>query len=171
MDEALKHILWGLGAGLFVGLVFWLQKWSESRALRREIRALHEQLARDMQIRDRGNKSQQDELEDLRKASENLRVTIKTLKGKPGRAELELLHIYDHAIHAMCERAPGFAPAWENALREARQRMEESNTGLFAYVRRVFRPSLGQGNAGHIDDAAKPGDTGGLEISDSPARR
>jgi hypothetical protein len=164
MDEALKHILWGLGAGLFVGLVFWLQKWSECLALRREIRALHGQLARDMQVRDKGNKSQQDELESLRRASENLRVTIKTLKGKPGRAELELLHIYDHAIHAMCERAPGFAPAWENALREARLRMEQSHTGLFAYVRRVFRPSLAQGTSGQIVDAAKAGKTGGLEI-------
>lgn len=168
MEETLKHVLWGLGGGLFLGLILWFQKWRESSVLRREIRFLHEQLARDMQIRDRGNKNQQDEIESLRKANENLRVTVGTLRGKAGRAELELLDAYDRAIHAMCERAPGFAPAWENALREARLQIEQSSTGLFAYVRRIFQPSRG---AAQIVGAAVPGELRATEAPDPSGMR
>lgn len=152
MNETFKQLLLAFAAGLFLGLIFWWHQWRAARALRRETARLYEQLALDMRIRDRGHKSQLDELENLRMQNENLRITVSTLRGKPGRAELDLLHIYDRAIHEMCQRAPGFAPTWELLLREAREEMAKTDSGIIAFVRRAFRPSLGQSAMGQIAD-------------------
>lgn len=78
-----------------------------------------------------------EELEELRQKNENLRVTVKTLENKPGRAELKQLKIYDQAVRLMNERAPGFSGAWEKALRDAEQMVAESDTGVRAFMRRV----------------------------------
>ena len=38
----------------------------------------------------------------------------------------------------MREQAPGFAPAWEKALRQAETDMEAADSGLMKLVRRVL---------------------------------
>jgi len=165
MDETLRNLLLAFGAGLLLGMIFWWQQWRAAKALRAEIAKLYEQLALDMRIRDKGNKIQAEELENLRRDNENLRITVKTLKAKPGRAELELLHVYDHAVREMCQRAPGFSPTWELVLREARTEMAKSDTGLAAFVRRVFRPS--HSTSLEVTGLPRKGPGDGPQITDS----
>ena len=54
-----------------------------------------------------------EEMEALKKDNENLRISVKTLGQKPGRAELRQFNIYDNALRKMMLQAPGFSSAWE----------------------------------------------------------
>lgn len=146
MEWLLDHpFVLGLGIGLILAIVVWVQGFLKRRSLVREIAKLKQHLHTHMEISAKGNESNKSELETLKKQAENLRITVGTLKAKPGRAELRTLHIYDKAVHLMFEKAPGFAPAWEGILKEAEQDMEETEKGFFPLIRKAFRPSLPQG--------------------------
>jgi hypothetical protein len=132
----------GLGLGLILAVVIWIQAIWKRRSLVKDIASLKDHLHTHMEISAKGNEAGKSELETLKKKTENLRITVATLKAKPGRAELRALHVYDKAIHMMFEKAPGFAPAWETTLKEAEQDMQQTEKGFFPLIRKVFRPSL-----------------------------
>lgn len=81
------------------------------------------------------------ELEELRRVNENLRITNKTLMGKPSQAELRLLHIYDRAINSMLASNPVFGPTWQRHLEDAVGEMKQVEQGMLDWVKRIFRPS------------------------------
>ena len=66
----------------------------------------------------------------------------------------------------MNQKAPGFAPAWESALRESESEVESSESGMSAMLRRAFRPltALGNGTPNKTDKA--PGTPGYEEAAD-----
>jgi hypothetical protein len=136
----------GFAVGLALGLGVALRGWFGMRARRRELEGeaaqLKSHLHRQMEITGEGTRTLKEELEGLRKQNENLRITVKTLENKPGRAEVRMLHVYDRAVHLMNSEAPGFAPAWERAVAEAEEQVQEADTGLSALVRRIIRPVL-----------------------------
>lgn len=137
----------GLAAGLGVAFRGWLAARSKRRELEEQARDLKSHLHRQMEITGEGNRALRDELEELRKQNENLRITVRTLQNKPDRSELRTLHVYDRAVHILNVEAPGFAPAWERAVEKAEQEVQETETGLRALVRRVFRSALPSGDA------------------------
>jgi len=132
----------GLAGGLGVALRGWVGARAKRRELEKEIADLRAHINRHMQITGEGSRALQEELESLRKQNENLRITVKTLENKPGRAEIRTLHVYDRAVRQMMAEAPGFAPAWERAMQEAEEQVAEAESGLSALVRKVFRPVL-----------------------------
>lgn len=140
-SNPLNTFLVGLGVAVVLAGYVWFKGVLDRRELRRELKALKEQLHRQMTIVDKGNEKTLAELEQLRKQNENLRVTTATLKGKPGRAELLQLQVYEQALRLMQKRAPGFAPAWEDALAEAQQEADKADTGIIGMVRKAFRPT------------------------------
>lgn len=164
MTEFFSHPLntfWvGLGIGVALAAYAFLNGLWRRRELRREVKALKDQLHRQMTIVDKGNEKILAELEQLRKENENLRITVATLKNKPGRAELLALHLHDRAIHLMQQRAPGFAPAWEAALAEAQKELEQVDTGLIGLVRKAFRPALPRGGQPASADPTATVETG-----------
>ncbi len=116
-----------------------------SRELKRvetEIKDLQGHLNTQLKINASGNESLQNELETLRKQNETLRLNIASLQQKPGRAEQRALQVQEIAVRTMREQAPGFAPAWENALRHAESEVDSAESGLRKLVRRVI-PGLG----------------------------
>jgi len=130
-------------AGVAVGWVLsYFKSLFEIRRYKNELKEYKEHLDRQMKITNEGNKSLNNDLEKLRKDNENLRVSVKTLGQKPGRAELRLLNIYDSALRKMMAKAPGFSPAWESALQEAEREYEENETGFKTIIKKVFGPSL-----------------------------
>ena len=165
----------GLGVALLLAGYTWFNGVLRRRDLRGEVKALKEQLHRQMTIVDKGNAQTTKELEELRKQNENLRVTVATLKSKPGRAELHTLHVYDKAIRLMHKKAPGFAPAWEDVMAEAQSEADQIDNGLIGMVRKAFRPSLSVGSskpaleAGEAseaeDDSAEQDDRGARSTS------
>lgn len=142
LTNPLITFLIGIGIGLILVLITWINGFFRRRSVVKETQRLREQLHRQMEINEKGNTSIRRELDTLRQANENLRVSVATLKSKPGRAELQTLHVYDKAIHSMFERAPGFAPAWEGVLKDAQEEVEKTESGLKPLLRKVFRPSL-----------------------------
>jgi hypothetical protein len=148
--EALKHhFTWGLLLGLLIAFSLWKSAFSQRRRDAREIKRLEAEMKElqghlntQLKINASGNQSLQSELETLRMQNENLRVQNAALQQKPGRGEARQLHIYEIAIGTMREQAPGFASAWEKALRHGEAELEAADSGLKKLIRRVI-PGLG----------------------------
>lgn len=140
---------WGLLLGLLIAAFLWKSGFSARRNVSRELKRvegemknLQSHLNTQLKITASGNETLQTELESLRKQNETLRLNNAALQQKPGRAEQRLLQIHEIAIRTMREQAPGFAPAWEKALRQGETEVDASESGLVKLVRRVI-PGLG----------------------------
>jgi hypothetical protein len=141
----------GLLLGLAVAAVAWKSGFSTRRRLARDIRKLENDMRElqghlntQLKINAQGNDTLQRELEELRRQNENLRVSVATLQSKPGKAELRHFQVTESAVRMMREQAPGFAPAWEKAMRQAETDLEAGESGLKKLVRRVI-PGIGNG--------------------------
>lgn len=151
LDMLKSPFVWGLLLGLLVtgfvlysGLASRRHARAEIKRLQTEMKELQGHLNTQLKINATGNASTQEALEQLKQQNENLRVNNALLQQKAGRAELRQLHLYESAVRAMREQAPGFAPAWEKALRDAETEMAAADGGLRKLVRSVF-PRLASG--------------------------
>lgn len=140
---------WGLLLGLLVAAFIWKSGFTARRHAVRELKRveaemkdLQSHLNTQLKINASGNEALQTELKTLKQQNETLRVNNSALQQKPGRAEQRQLQIYEIAIRMMREQAPGFAPAWEKAIRQGETEVEAADSGLVKLVRRVI-PSLG----------------------------
>jgi hypothetical protein len=148
-----QPFVWGLLLGLLIAGFIWKSGFTSKRHAAREIkriegemRDLQNHLNTQLKINASGNESLQTELESLRRQNENLRVNQAALLQKPGKAEQRAFQIQELAVSLMREQAPGFAPAWEKALRQAEADMESADSGLKRFVRKVI-PGLGNSPA------------------------
>jgi DNA anti-recombination protein RmuC len=150
LNAALQNpFTWGLLLGLLIAAFIWKSGFSARRSVARELKRvegelknLQNHLNTQLKINASGNESLQTELETLRKQNETLRVNNAALQQKPGRAEQRLLQVQETAIRIMREQAPGFAPAWEKAVRQGESEVDAAESGLVKLVRRVI-PGLG----------------------------
>ncbi|MFT7004712.1 MAG: hypothetical protein ACJAWW_002077 [Sulfurimonas sp.] len=140
-------------AGVFTGyFLSYIKSRFEIRAYKKELKEYKEHLNRQMKITNEGSKNLEKDLERFKIENENLRISVKTLGQKPGRAELRLLNIYDGALRKMMLKAPGFSSAWEVALQEAEKEYEENEKGFKSIIKKVFGPSISQHTqSGHTD--------------------
>jgi len=138
--ETILLILMGVAVG---SLLSYFKSLLTIRKHKKELKEYKEHLDRQMKITDAGNSTLVTELESAKKENENLRISVKTLGQKPGRAELRLLNIYDAALRKMMSQAPGFSAAWENSLQEAEREYEANETGLKSIVGKVFGTGTG----------------------------
>ncbi|MCP5547619.1 MAG: hypothetical protein H7A50_09625 [Akkermansiaceae bacterium] len=144
--EVMRHpFTLGLLLGLLVAGFFWKNGFTATRTAKREIKRLEleqkelqNHLNTQLKINASGNETLQKELETLKQQNETLRVNNATLHNKPGRNEQRLLHVYEIAIRTMREQAPGFAQAWEKAIRQAEGEVDAAESGLKKLVRRVI---------------------------------
>jgi len=142
-------------AGMAVGWILsYLKSLLTIRKHKKELKEYQDHLERQMKITDAGNKTLVEQMDLLKKENENLRISVKTLGHKPGRAELRLLNIYDTALRKMMLHAPGFSSAWESSLQEAEREYEENETGFKSIVNKVFgsaSASVSDDNIKHIE--------------------
>lgn len=155
---------WGLVIGLFLMSMVWRLMRKDIQALKEEKKRLTEEnkeltshLNTQLKINAKGNEQLQQQLDDLRGQNENLRANISTLKQKAGRAELRQLHMMESAVGVMREQAPGFAPAWEKAMRDAEAAEEAAEGGLKKLMRKVLP---GGKAAPAIETREEPGEDG-----------
>jgi len=141
--ETILLILMGVAVG---AVLSYFKSLLTIRKHKKELKEYKEHLDRQMKITDAGNSTLVSELEATKKENENLRISVKTLGQKPGRAELRLLNIYDAALRKMMSQAPGFSSAWENSLQEAEREYEANETGLKSIVGKVFGTGTGVSN-------------------------
>lgn len=142
-------LLLGTLLGLAVAAVAWKSGFSARRRLAKDIRKLESELRElqghlntQLKINAQGNDTLQRELEEQKRQNENLRVSLASLQSKPGKAELRHAQMTENAVRLMREQAPGFAPAWEKAMRQAELELEAGESGLKKLVRRVI-PGIG----------------------------
>lgn len=136
---------WGLALGLLVaGFVLKnaftarVHAKREAARLKTEIDDLQRHISTHLRITSTGSEKLEKELAALKEQNENLRVNLAAAQQKPGRAESRQLQIYEAAIAKMREQAPGFAQAWERALREANAEQDAAENGLTRLMRKVF---------------------------------
>ena len=152
--------------GLIVGLLPTALAWKSALATRllakkerqkyeKEMGELKSHLQTQLKINASGNETLQKELDQLRAQNETLRINLAASQQKPGRAERRHLQITEAAVRTMREQAPGFAQAWERALRDAEQQAEQQDKGLVKLVRRMI-PGLGQGKSKSEPSASEP---------------
>jgi len=160
-----REFTYGLLIGLAIAAVAWKSGFSARRRLARDIRKLENELRElqghlntQLKINAQGNDALQKELEEHRRQNENLRVSLAGLQSKPGKAELRHAQMTDNAVRLMREQAPGFAPAWEKAMRQAESELEAGESGLKKLVRRVI-PGIGMSSGGsHAPTGAQDAD-------------
>ncbi len=148
-----RPLVIGLLAGLIIACVVWLRSVAKFHAAKKaheqESQKLHSKVARlethirtQLELQADGNASLKQAVEDLKQQNENLRTTNHSLSTKPGRAELRQLHLYEKALSVMHVRAPGFAVAWSEAVKDAEVELEKEERGLMKWLRKPFQ--LGQ---------------------------
>lgn len=111
---------------------------SEGKRLEEENKELQGHLNTQLKINSKGNEQLQSQLDDLREQNETLRGNVNVARQKPGRAELRHLQVMEAAVSTMREQAPGFAPAWEKAIRDAEAAEEAAEGGLKKLMRKVL---------------------------------
>ena len=82
-------------------------------------------------------------------------MNIAALQQRPGRAEARQLQILETAVARMREQAPGFAQAWEQAVRQATADQDAAESGLSKLIRKVL-PSSSSSSAALGDNLALP---------------
>lgn len=128
--------------GVAIGWVLsYLKSLLTIRKHKKELKEYQAHLERQMKITDVGNKTLIAEMETLKKENENLRISVKSLGQKPGRAELRQFNIYDSALRKMMLKAPGFSSAWESALQESEREYEKDEAGFKHIMGKVFGTS------------------------------
>jgi len=134
--------------GVAVGwVVSYLKSLLTIRKYKKELIEYKAHLERQMKITDSGNQTILAEMEALKKENENLRISVKILGQKPGRAELRQFNIYDKALRKMMLQAPGFSSAWENAFTESEREYEENEAGFKNIMGKVFGSSSNGSNS------------------------
>ena len=137
-----KDLLIGLGIGLVIALIVYIwQKIGRSDAekkSKKEIARLKGLLADRMDIESEGVTKLKTQNEELKKANENLRITNANLMQKPGRAEVQRLHIYQQAVDRLIINSPGFGAAWQSALKESEDEFAKTYTGTQAFWKKVL---------------------------------
>ncbi|MBL4730472.1 MAG: LapA family protein [Sulfurimonas sp.] len=142
MEDTLLGILFIIASFILGWFLSYIKSRFEIRGQKKELKEFQEHLNRQMKITGEGSRNLELDLEKLRKENENLRISVKTLGQKPGRAEVRLLNIYDGSLRKMMLNAPGFSGAWEASLQEAEREYEENEKGFRAIIKKVFSPSL-----------------------------
>jgi chromosome segregation ATPase len=163
--EVLSHpFTWGLLLGLVLVFFLWRSAGKDKKFLRNELNRVKDEngelqghLNTQLKINAKGNELLQNQLDELKEQNETLRVNLNALQQKPGKVELRRLESMETAISVLREQAPGFAPAWEKALREAEDDYVAAEGGLKKLMRKVvpgFRatPDTGGKQVEEIED-------------------
>ena len=138
----MNQFLVGLGIGLILAIVVligMIAKGHKKKAeYKEELAKLKKVLVNRMDIESDGLNNLKKELAEVKMQNENLRISIATYSTKPGKKETTRLHIFQLAADRLMINAPGFASAWQTALKQSESEFNKANTGEIAFVRKVI---------------------------------
>ena len=137
-DFLLRPFFIGLYIGIAGCIVLFIRAKFRERSLKKEIENLRRHIQLKLEIEAEETQRKKSEIENLKSENENLRVTLQSYYQKPGRRELRQLHVYQKAVEILTDKAPGFAPSWQSALREGEEEMRKSERGIIPLVRRLI---------------------------------
>jgi hypothetical protein len=137
MDFTHDHLYWGLGIGLFLGLIGIVLALLRLWETRREVGRLRRHLADKMELEADATNRLKADLQNLKSQNENLRMKIATLGQMPDRKQQRDLEVYARAERYMVSQSPGFPAVWEQAKQAAVGELETEEQG-HSLPRRVF---------------------------------
>jgi hypothetical protein len=146
------YFYWGLGIGLFLGLigiVFVINRLWETKA---EVRRLKRHLADKLELEAEATNRLRQDLQDFRQQNENLRIKVANLNQFPEKRLQRELEIYARAERMMISTSPGFPAVWEEAKRNAVVDLEQEENGN-SLPRRVFNALLNRPSSKSSDNA------------------
>jgi hypothetical protein len=138
----MELFLIGLGAGLVFFLIAVINNIRLRSRHKKEILRIKSIVTQKMDLESDNYTRLRDEIAELKRQNENLRISVRGLSQKPHRKELARLQVYNRAIEIMTLRAPGFGPAWQTALSESEAEYDKIYSGLEPFVRRVVPSKL-----------------------------
>ncbi|MCK9303184.1 MAG: hypothetical protein WCQ66_08130 [Sphaerochaetaceae bacterium] len=138
----MKEFLIGLGLGgvlaLVVAIAMSISQHKKLLALKAEKDKYKEMVTDRMDIEAEGLSKLKTENESLKKANENLRITVNTYSQKPGRKEISRLQVYQLAVDRLTINSPGFGAAWQAALKESEDEFQKTYVGVQPFIRRLI---------------------------------
>ena len=152
----MENVLYGLCGGLVVAVVIFIVMSIRMRALKaacdKESARLKQMLTDRMELESEGLGKLKKENEELKKANENLRISIQTYAQKPGRKELQRLTVYQTAVDRLILNSPGFGAAWQAALKESEAEFEKTYVGVQSFIRKMIPTRTDAQVIGEIED-------------------
>ena len=152
----MENVLYGLCGGLVVAVIIFIVMSIRMRALKascdKESARLRQMLTDRMELESEGLTKLKKENEELKKANENLRISIQTYAQKPGRKELQRLTVYQTAVDRLILNSPGFGAAWQAALKESESEFEKTYVGVQAFIRKMIPTRTDAQVIGEIED-------------------
>ncbi len=143
----MNNVITGLVSGLIIAVVLlllglWLASKSQLKKKEREIQKYKNMLAERMELETDGLSKLRTENEELKKCNENLRVSLLAFRDKPGRKEMEMLQIMQKAVERLSLNSPGFAPAWQAAMKESEEEFKKVYSGFLPFIKRhISKPT------------------------------
>ena len=142
----MEMFIYGLGAGLviaaLVAFYFSMKIGKLNDEKNKEIQKYKNMLSDRMELEAEGLKKVKDENEELKKVNENLRVSLMALRDKPGRKEMQRLHVLQKAADRLTLNSPGFGPVWQAALKESEEEFQKVYSGFIPFIKRhIPRPT------------------------------
>ncbi len=142
----MEMFIYGLGTGLIIAalVAFFLSmkigRINEEK--KKEVQKYKDMLSDRMELEAEGLKKVREENDELRKANENLRVSLLALRDKPGRKEMQRLQILQKAADRLTLNSPGFGPVWQAALKESEDEFQKVYSGFIPFIKRhIPRPT------------------------------
>ena len=102
----------------------------------KEVQKYRTMLTDRMEVESDGIRKVREENEELKKANENLRISLLALRDKPGRKELQRLQILQKAADRLTLNSPGFGPVWQAALKESEDEFQKVYSGFLPFIKR-----------------------------------
>ena len=134
----LRPLFIGLYIGLFFCLVIFVREKFYARRLKKEIKKLKQHIQTKLEIESESNEKRKNEIDELKKKNENLRISLQSYSEKPGRKEIKQLHLYQKAVEILTEKAPGFAQSWQSALKDGEEEMRRIDLGKIPFIKRLL---------------------------------
>lgn len=105
----------------------------KQRELKNKIKSLENNIGTTMDV----HRVNVEKIKALEEQVNNQRVTIETLKQKPSTQDLRELRQYAEACAMMTKKAPGFAQAWQDCLKEIAKKEEDESWGRIIFTKPV----------------------------------
>ena len=130
----------GLGIGIafaaVVALYFSVRMGKVRKEKEDEVSKYKTMLSDRMELESEGLRKVKEENEELRKANENLRVSLLVMREKPGRKEVQKLQIMQKAVDRLTLNSPGFATAWQVAMHDSEEEFQRMYSGIVPFIKR-----------------------------------
>lgn len=132
----------GFVVGLILAIYFMIRGNIKSRQLKKEVARQKQMLQDRLEVELESVAGMKDKIKGLEEINSNLKRSLDALSQKATRQELYQLAVYQKAIDILTSQSPGFGPAWQNALENSREEVEQYSTGVKPFIRNIVKSVL-----------------------------